>query len=354
MANEAFDRIAEVLKEASKRYPKDAFTERRRLSGLLADHITDADSEIRVVMNAIQDGATEQLMQAPANELGLHVNRLASKLERAWGLKPEIALLAIQACAYAVGRADLPSKSSIASAPGAAVTPAAAGGHDDWVGMTQVVNPASIQEPTVNASRPVTPPVSPPATGASLKDWFKNNQKLVMGGAAAAIAAFYFIGQDPSPSQPPRDPQPQQPQPQQPQPQPQRPGQPQQPQQPQQPGGQPQQPQRPPPGQSGNPNQPAQGRQMAWYDDNGMKWEVSMSNTGGFSARGTYQGNAFGMKGEVANNAVNYQLFDSSNRQIGSGTGTVDDPRHLSINTTDMNRRTIYAGKIHIDHPPGN
>ena len=93
---------------------------------------------------------------------------------------------------------------------------------------------------------------------------------------------------------------------------------------------------------------------MAWYDDNGMKWEVSMSNTGGFSARGTYQGNAFGMKGEVANNAVNYQLFDSSNRQIGSGTGTVDDPRHLSINTTDMNRRTIYAGKIHIDHPPGN
>lgn len=93
---------------------------------------------------------------------------------------------------------------------------------------------------------------------------------------------------------------------------------------------------------------------MIWYDDNSMKWDISMSNTGRFSGRGVQQGNAFVMKGEIANNAVNYQLFDGSNRQIGSGTGTVDDPRHLSINTIDMNRRSIYTGKIHIDHPPGN
>ncbi len=335
MATEAFDRIAEVLKEAGKRYPKDAFTERRRLSGLLADHITDADSEIRVVMNAIQDGATEQLLQAPANELGLHINRLASKLERAWGLKPEIALLAIQACAYAVGRAELPSKSSLAPS----VTQAAAG-PDDWLGMTQVVNPVSIQPPPADVSKQVVPTVS----NGALQDWFKSNQKLVMGGAAAAVAAFYFIGQDPSPPpQPPRPPQPQQPQAPQPQPQ-----------QPQQPGVQPQQPQRPAPGSGGSPNQPAQGRQMAWYDDNNMKWDVSMSNTGAFSGRGVYQGNSFVMRGEVANNAVTYQLFDNANRQIGSGSGTVDDARHLSITSTDMNRRTIYSGKIHIDHPPGS
>ena len=92
MSAEAFDRIAEVLKEANKRYPNDAFVDRRRLNGLLADHIGDADSQIRVVLNALQDGAAEQLLQASSNELGLHINRLASKLERAWGLKPEIAL----------------------------------------------------------------------------------------------------------------------------------------------------------------------------------------------------------------------------------------------------------------------
>ena len=134
---EIYDRLAKVLKDVHERFPEDGFTKHQRLRGLLADHLPDAEREIRVALDAIDEGVINVLVDSPAGELGMQIDRLVGRLDTSRGIREDLARQVIQAFAYSLDRGGLPS--TITSQP--IVTPAVpeAGGGDDWVGVSEVV-----------------------------------------------------------------------------------------------------------------------------------------------------------------------------------------------------------------------
>ena len=97
-----YDELAHLLRELAGRFGDTAFTDRRRLVSLLSDRLPDARREIRVVAAAVDDRVFELLARARPEGLGMEVERLAAKLENGLGIRSDIAIPVVQACAYAL------------------------------------------------------------------------------------------------------------------------------------------------------------------------------------------------------------------------------------------------------------
>ncbi|MGQ0660770.1 rhodanese-like domain-containing protein [Sphingosinicella sp.] len=160
---QAFDRLAEALAEIRPRFGAGAFSDRRRVIGLLADKAPDAKREIRVVGTAIDEGIPAALARTERHLVGVEMDRLANGLEASTGLRLDIARQVVRAFAFAMDLGPLPSIYEAATmpvapvAPPAAPVPAPTGG---WTGMTAPVHPAPPASP-ISQYPPHSQPTQP-------------------------------------------------------------------------------------------------------------------------------------------------------------------------------------------------
>ena len=204
-----YDELAYLLRELAGRFGDTAFTDRRRLVSLLSDRMPEARREIRVVGAAVDERVFELLARARPDGLGMEVERLAAKLENGVGIRSDIAIPVVQACAYGLSLGPLPSAAGAAPLP---PVPAAAA-DDGWVGVSEparpgAAGPAARDAGWVGASDPV-----PAATPDKPGPWRK---RLAWGGGAAAavLAGLAYLGAHVEPdARPQPGPQPPMPQP---------------------------------------------------------------------------------------------------------------------------------------------
>ncbi|MGE0426160.1 MAG: formylglycine-generating enzyme family protein [Reyranellaceae bacterium] len=83
--------------------------DRRRISGLLADTLPQADRERRVFAWALDDGMIDVLERAPRERMPVEIDRLKGRLEDKLGVREELALGVLRAAAHGLGLAPLPS-----------------------------------------------------------------------------------------------------------------------------------------------------------------------------------------------------------------------------------------------------
>ncbi len=335
MAEAVYDKLAKVLRDVAERFPDDAFTKHQRLRGLLSDHLPDAEREIRIALDAVDEGVVEVIRDTPDAERGLQIDRLVSRLDTSRGIREDIARQIVQAFAFALGKGDLPSSVGVVMPQ----VPEPSGGGDDWVGVSEAVgsNPAPVQPQA---------PQPQPAVEASFMD------KLQAGGsrnlfiaAAVAVAVFYFWPSD-------------------------------QPQQQSGPQGGGEQPvvNQPPPG--GNTPQvgptdglprvgpgaqpPPQngggsgaGGTAVWYDDQGSAWQIQY-NASQFQGVTNTRNGAMGIAGGTnpQSGLIEFQIFDGTGKAIGQGQGQFTDQSHISYRMVDLQGNVIGQGQFHINHAP--
>lgn len=189
MAIEIYDRLAELLKEMHGRYPDDAFKNRKRLNGLLADHVKGGEREIRIVLDAIDEGVVDDLTNAPEHEVRIQIDRLVTRLENRRGIREDIARQAVHACAFGIGVGGLPS--TVAANP--ANDDREQQDPEDWAGLSKVVD--SPRKPD-----PVDPNYE---HSADIK-----NKKYLWIAVAVAIGFITFTQLKSPPSELERSPQP--------------------------------------------------------------------------------------------------------------------------------------------------
>ena len=141
MSVQAFDRLATALQEIRPRFGAGAFSDRRRVIGLLADKAPDAKREIRVVGTAIDEGIPASLARTERQLVGVEMDRLANGLEASTGLRLDMARQVVRAFAFAMDLGPLPSVYEAAGTPAPVMPPPApvsvpTGG---WSGMTAPV-----------------------------------------------------------------------------------------------------------------------------------------------------------------------------------------------------------------------
>ena len=217
-----YDELALLLRELAGRFGDTAFTDRRRLVSLLSDRLPDARRDIRVVGAAVDERVFDLLARARPDGLGMEVERLAAKLESGMGIRSDIAIPVVQACAYGLSLGPLPSVAGAAPLP--AVPGSAAAKDDGWVGVSEPVRAGGAPTPKddgwVGASEPVQAAAGPAKPGM----WRK--RLTWAGGAVAAVfALLMYLGahvepDQPAVPQPAPQPIPQAPMPQSPRPQP--------------------------------------------------------------------------------------------------------------------------------------
>ncbi len=159
-AEPGYDDLAMVLKEMADRFGAAAFKDRRRLVSLLSDRVPEARRDIRVLGSAVDDGVFDILAAARPEQIGLEIDRLAARLETGQGIRNDIALPIVRACAFGLGLGPLPSGYGAGGVP-AAPLPRDAGG-DGWVGVSEVVPPAAAA-PKAAAAVPPVPAARPNA-----------------------------------------------------------------------------------------------------------------------------------------------------------------------------------------------
>ncbi|MEM6832619.1 MAG: rhodanese-like domain-containing protein [Pseudomonadota bacterium] len=173
MTGPLYDSLAKTLATIRKDYGADVLSNRRRLNGLLIDRMPDNKREIRVLLDAVDDGALTTFETTSADQTGMQIDRLAAVMESQRGTRLDLAQQVIAACAYAVGQGKLPSQLYGTGPQQPSPAP-----DDDWVGVSE--------------------PVKPPPQGntgdtkdsASVMDWLQDNKPIV-AGAAAAIALLF-------------------------------------------------------------------------------------------------------------------------------------------------------------------
>lgn len=169
MANgaQAFDRLATALAEIRPRFGAGAFSDRRRVIGLLADKAPDAKREIRVVGTAIDEGIPASLARTERQLVGVEMDRLANTLEASTGLRLDIARQVVRAFAFAMDLGPLPSVYEAASAPMTPMPPPApvTSPPGGWAGASVPIQPASTgpisQYPSVSQPTQHTQPSYP-------------------------------------------------------------------------------------------------------------------------------------------------------------------------------------------------
>ena len=140
MADDAYDAIAKVLAELQGRFGANVFSDRRRVVSVLSDRVPEARREIRVIGSCIDDGIFDSLSSTRPDQVMFEIDRLAARIESNLGVRKDIALPVVRACAHGLGRGPLPSAYG-ASAGDMPQTPAADSG-DGWIGVSEPVQPS--------------------------------------------------------------------------------------------------------------------------------------------------------------------------------------------------------------------
>ncbi|HEX2885545.1 rhodanese-like domain-containing protein [Vineibacter terrae] len=252
MAADSYDALAKVLRELPDRFGAAVFSDRRRVVSVLSDRVPEARREIKVLGSAIDDGVFDALSNARPEQIGLEIDRLAARIETNLGIRSDIALPVVRACAHGLGRGPLPSEYGMVAPAQPVSMPrqpdgswvggsAPAGGmpqagmypggtpsapiprqpDGSWVGVSAPVG----APPQYGAPPPQYPPqgwpssgpgMAPPpgsmypgapATPAKSGGWVKG-LLIGIGAVVGTLVVLYIIGSTMEPSPPPPDPKP--------------------------------------------------------------------------------------------------------------------------------------------------
>jgi len=196
MEQAEYDDLAKFLREMSERFGETAFTDRRRLVSLLSDRMPDARRDIRIVGSAVDERIFESLARARPEQLNMEIERLGAKMENGLGIRNDVAVPIVRACAYGLSLGPLPSAvGAVAAAP----VPADrswvgdSGVRDQsWVGLSQPAGQATghaVQTQGVAAG--ATPGGAAQIVPAKpMQPW----QKWLLGGGAGLIALLVVLG----------------------------------------------------------------------------------------------------------------------------------------------------------------
>jgi hypothetical protein len=102
------DRLHASIRDLRSRFGDGLLEDRRRLTGLLGDHVPEARREIRLVGLSMDDGVPAELRRLPPDQLPLQVQRLATRLENQYGIRPDFAHWVIAFWIRALGLAAPP------------------------------------------------------------------------------------------------------------------------------------------------------------------------------------------------------------------------------------------------------
>lgn len=161
MADDHYDALAKVLAELPGRFGANVFSDRRRVVSVLSDRVPEARREIRVIGSCIDDGIFDALSSTRADQVVFEIDRLAARIEGNLGIRKDIALPVVRACAHGLGRGPLPSAYG-GSAAAMPPTPNADPG-DGWVGVSEPVQrPPGVSQPGTQQGSWVNPPSNYP------------------------------------------------------------------------------------------------------------------------------------------------------------------------------------------------
>jgi PQQ-dependent catabolism-associated CXXCW motif protein len=165
MADNAYDAIAKVLVELQGRFGANVFSDRRRVVSVLSDRVPEARREIRVIGSCIDEGIFDSLSSTRPDQVVFEIDRLAARIEGNLGVRKDIALPVVRACAHGLGRGPLPS--AYASSPGEMPQTPTADSGDGWVGVSEPVRrPPGVSQPGTQQGSWVNPASAYPTSGA--------------------------------------------------------------------------------------------------------------------------------------------------------------------------------------------
>jgi hypothetical protein len=151
-----YDELALFLREMVGRFGDTAFTDKRRLLSLLSDRLTDARCEIKVVGAAIDERAFEALARARPEHFAMEIERLAAKLQDNLGIRADVAIPVVRACAYGLSVGRLPSQAA-ATGETARATAGAPRQNESWVGLSEAaalsINPTGAEQTQMTCGR---------------------------------------------------------------------------------------------------------------------------------------------------------------------------------------------------------
>jgi len=139
MEQARYDELAMFLREMVGRFGDTAFTDKRRLLSLLSDRLVDARREIKVVGAAIDERAFELLGRAHPEQLAMEIERIAAKLENDLGIRSDVAVPVVRACAYGLSIGPLPSTPADGGTAAGKGGGEAIGNDVSWVGLSEPV-----------------------------------------------------------------------------------------------------------------------------------------------------------------------------------------------------------------------
>lgn len=204
MTPNVYDELALGLAEMRQRFGDDAFANRRKLNGLLTDRLPEARREIRIVLDAIEDGVMRELASIAPDTLDMQIDRLAVRLENARGTREDIARQVVCACAYGLGIGDLPSRHRSAAtiaagrAPSGTATPPAG----DWVGVSAVAATSGTAGHATGEARSAPPSASSAPSAA--RRWGRQIA-YTLGVVVVTVTVLGIIGITMEEDEPPRD-----------------------------------------------------------------------------------------------------------------------------------------------------
>ena len=98
------DKARKQLVEIVKKYGIKILDESRKVEGLLRDLCGDCKKEIFSIVNALKEGAGNDLMNSSkSNTVKITIGRLSSKMQSDLGMSEEVAVWSIESIAIALG-----------------------------------------------------------------------------------------------------------------------------------------------------------------------------------------------------------------------------------------------------------
>jgi PQQ-dependent catabolism-associated CXXCW motif protein len=185
MASADYDELAKFLREMAGRFGDAAFTDRRRLISLLADHMPDARRDIRVVGSAVDERVFEALARARPEQLSMEIERLGAKMEDNLGIRSDVAIPVVRACAYGLSLGPLPSSfaggstASTQSWVGETKTKQ----EESWIGLSEPVRQAPPVQTFISPQLPVPAP-------AAAQPWIK----WALWGGGGIVFVLFALG----------------------------------------------------------------------------------------------------------------------------------------------------------------
>ena len=170
MADDQYDALAKVLAELPGRFGANVFSDRRRVVSVLSDRVPEARRDIRVIGSCIDDGIFDALASTRPDQVVFEIDRLAARIEGNLGIRKDIALPIVRACAHGLGRGPLPSAYGGPAPVGGMPPTSGADPGDGWVGVSEPVQrPQGVSQPGTQqgswVNSPSNYPPGPPSQG---------------------------------------------------------------------------------------------------------------------------------------------------------------------------------------------